>query len=217
MQRELQQLADLADSHGEAAASLFDACGGELFPGDALAIAILDRSLNLLKSFHLLLENGGYMAGAALLRMQLDSVLRFNGVAVGGDPHGMANSIFNGMPLRSLKDRHGKKLIDAYLLQLFSERNPWANRVYNLASSYIHLSDQHLFHFMQRSQVDESGNRNFTLGDDDEQISEDHKIELINAFVAITKGVVVAVDQWRSIRGRFGTSEQLRNRFPRAV
>ncbi|MGH8531893.1 MAG: hypothetical protein ACREV1_03975 [Gammaproteobacteria bacterium] len=75
METALQSLLGLSDLHGERGKELFDACAGELFPCDALGFAVLERSLNLLRGFHLLLSNGGYTPGVGLLRMQLDNVL----------------------------------------------------------------------------------------------------------------------------------------------
>ena len=121
---ELDMVQQLHPRHHDRGAALFAACGAQIFPCDALAFAILERSLNLLKSFHMLLSNGGYVAGAALLRMQLDSVLRFNGVAISGDPHGTASAMYGGTPLRKIKDRHGERMTDRYLVELFKKRNP---------------------------------------------------------------------------------------------
>jgi hypothetical protein len=118
---------------------LYDACAGELFPCDGLAMAVLDRSLNVLNSFVLLLRNHGYICGAALLRMQLDNVLRLNGVITSQDPHGIAAQIWSGTSLRTLKDRSGQKMTDARLVKLLAPRSPSVAQIYDQASRYVHL------------------------------------------------------------------------------
>ena len=218
MQTELQELLELSDLHEAQASRLAEACAHEIFPCDALAFSVLERSLNLLKGFHLLLSNGCYTSGAALLRMQLDSILRFNGIALCKDPHEIASSVIGGVPLRTLKDRSGKKMVDKHLVEIFSKKNPWVEHIYGLSSSYIHLSEQHFGHFIARSQRNEAtGMRDFSIGDSDDHISTEHKIELINAFSALTRGIFSAVTQWAEIRHLHGTSQSLRARFQTAV
>lgn len=109
MDTHLTALVELSDTHGERGRKLFTACSAELFPCDALAFAVLERSLNLLKGFTLLLSHSGYTAVVGLLRMQLDNVIRLHAVVTSADPHGIANEIFHGVQLRTLKDRAGKK------------------------------------------------------------------------------------------------------------
>lgn len=217
MDGHLTALAELSDPHGERGQELFNACNAELFPCDALAFAVLERSLNLLKGFNLLLSQGGYTTGVGLLRMQLDNVLRFHGVVTSTDPHGIATEIFHGVQLRTLKDRAGKKMTDARLVELLSARNPWVNHVYTLACSYIHLSDQHLQHFLLRSKKDCEGKREFAIGDEDEHVEPEHKSQLIHAFSVVTRGVLELIGQWATARHTHGTNEQLKARFSNAL
>jgi hypothetical protein len=217
MNANLLSLLDLSDPHGVMGKELFNACGGELFPCDALAYAVLERSLNLLKGFHLLLSNGGYTSGFGLLRMQLDNVLRFHGVVKSADPHAVANSIIHGVSLRKLKDQSGRRMTDARLVELLSSENPWVVHVYKLACSYIHLSDQHLQHVLLHSKIDDAGVRDIIIGDEDEHIEYIHKVQLVNAFAVVTRGVLELIRQWSTIRHQHGTNEQLNSQYREAV
>lgn len=217
MLNRLSELEALASSHGEKGSAIFQACEGTLFPCDALAYAVLERSLNLLKGFCLLLRNGGYTCGAALLRMQLDNVLRLHGVATALDPHGVASEMMNGIALRKLKDRDGCFMTDKRLVEVLSITNPWVGRVYKLASSYIHLSEQHFYHFLERSKKNQNGLRDFAIGDGDEYLDEAHKIELVAAFKVVTEGVLELVWQWVAIRSQFGDKDALIKRFTNAM
>jgi hypothetical protein len=217
MQSELESLLALHDAHEEVGKRLFDTCNAEIYPCDALAFSILERSLNLLKGFHLLLSNGGYTPGVGLLRMQLDSILRFSGVARCTNPHETAASIINGVELRKLKDRSGSLMNDSYLVSELAIYNPWVTHVYKLSSGYIHLSDQHFYHFLLRTKWNDKGERDFGIGDSDENTSLDHKIQLVNAFSVLTRGILKVVNEWADNRCKHGTAEQLRGRFPNAV
>lgn len=209
----LQSLQELSPSHRSCAARLFKSCGGEVFPCDAIAFAILDRSLNLLKGFHLLITNGGYISGVGLLRMQLDNVLRFNGIIRSADPHDVANSIINGVQLRTLKDSSGNRMTDRRLVEILAVKNPWITQVYDLASSYVHLSDSHIRHFVLRSKQNESGLRDFAIGDEDGYLSVDHKEALIDAFAVLTRAVLTIVGQWSADRDQHGRNDELKSRF----
>lgn len=217
MDAHLTALAELSVPHGQRGQELFNACNADLFPCDLLALSVLERSLNLLKGFQLLLLHGGYTTGVGLLRMQLDNVLRFHGVVTSADPHWIANEIIKGVPLRSLKDRTGKKMTDARLVELLAAGNPWVNRVYELSCSYIHLSDQHVQHFLLRSKKECKGKRSFAIGDEDEHVEPEHKTQLIDAFSVATRGVLKLIGQWAATRHIHGTNDKLKARFPSAV
>jgi hypothetical protein len=82
---------------------LYDACNRNLFPCDGLAMGVLDRSLNILSGFTRLIRNNGYICAVALLRLQLDNILRFYGVVIAsGDPHGVADQMFHGAELSKI-------------------------------------------------------------------------------------------------------------------
>jgi hypothetical protein len=210
MEAELQALKLLRDQHGERGTALFQACNAELFPCDALAFSVLERSLHLLKGFHLLLENGGYTCGAALLRMQLDNVLRFNGVALSKDPHDVAKAILNGTPLDKIKDTTGQPMKDNRLIELLSPKNPWVKHVYTVASGYIHLSDQHFHHFCMRSKENETGKRDIAIGDDEDYLSDEYKLQLVKAFAIVTRGILEMVRQWTEVREQHGSNQTLK-------
>lgn len=217
MEQYLTALENLSDQHEKPGRELFNACNGELLPCDTLAFAVLERSLNLLKGFNLLLSHGGYTSGVGLLRMQLDNVLRLHGVVTSADPHGVANQLFHGTQLRTLQDRFGVKMTDAGLVELLAAKNPSIASAYKLACSYIHLSDQHILHFLKRSKKNFEGKRVFAIGDEDEHVEPEHKSELINAFAVVTRGVLELVNQWVSTRDGCGTTEQLKERFASAI
>ena len=213
MEEELNAVSSLAERHRQVGAALYQACEGNLFPCDGLAMAVLDRSLNLLEGFVLLLKNNGYICAVPLLRMQLDNILRFHGIIQQRDPHGLAEKVFSGTRLSKMKDDDRKSLTDARLLELLEGRNPDIREIYKQASGYIHLSEQHVYHFMSRSKLDESGRRMFAIGNNDEHLSPEHKTRLVNAFETVTKGVLEVLSLWTSMRGNFGDFDSLHARF----
>jgi hypothetical protein len=209
----LKLVEELQERHQTVGAALFEKCEGNLFPCDQLAMVLLDRSLNTVAGFVLLLKNHGYICGVGLLRMQLDNILRFHGVVKSGDAHGVAEKVCSGTPLRKLKDSRGHNMTDANLIELLQERNPGVAEVYSDSSGYIHLSDQHFLHFLARCGRDEEGRRLISIGSNDDHLSIEHRYSLIDAFAVVTRGVPEAVSQWTLFRHQYGDFDTLRQRF----
>jgi len=172
--------------------------------------------MQLMKSFNLLLSNECYSSCAGILRMQVDNVLRFHGVLLAKDPHEVANSVLNGIAIRKINDDSGKKMADARLVELMKPQIPWVGEVYDYACNYIHLSDQHVYQFANRSEVGSDGLKDISIGDGDEHMSAEQKAHLEKAFSLITGGVLELVRQWTATRHQYGTDEELASRFGKA-
>lgn len=207
----------LSDKHGVIGKQLFDKCEASLYPADSAALAVLNRSMSLIKGFILLVSNGGYIPAVGLLRMQLDNILRFHGISSSADPHDIANKVANGVPLRNIKGTNGKPMTDAHLKEQLADNNPWITRVYEISSGYIHFSDQHIRHLLQRSAIDEEGYRQVAIGDEDIYIRDDQRIDLVNTFLAVTRGVLTTVGSWINRRESAGTNAELSTRFKNAI
>jgi hypothetical protein len=178
MKVEPQSLVNLRSLHKERGTELFCSSSGKLFPCDGLAFGVLNRSMQLMKSFDLLLANDCYSSCAGILRMQLDNVLRFHGVLRAKDPHEVANSVLNGIAIRKIDDESGKKMTDARLVELVKPQIPWVSDVYDFACNYIHLSDQHVHQFSNRSEVGSDGLTEISIGDGDEHMSAEQEAHL---------------------------------------
>lgn len=213
MREDLLQFSDIADRLISVGKAHFLVCKGSIFPCDALALVVLERALNLLKGFALLLDGGSYACGAALLRLQLDNLLRFSGVASTRDPHETASEMLTGKQLNKIKHKSGQPMTDKYLAELASKRYPWALDIYDLASGYVHLSESHFHHMLMRSKIGDNGVREFHISDTDDYIPEDHKGSIVESFAVISRGVIDVVEEWSRGREQHGTPEELSKRF----
>jgi hypothetical protein len=213
LKKSLKELRSLRKRYVAAGQALYDACGGELFPCDGLAMAVLDRSLNIAEGFLLLMPKHGYICAEALLRMQLDNVLRFHGVLSTSDPHDTAVEIINGVSLRKLKDKTGARMTDARLLELLEKGNPWVRLAYEQSSDYVHLSGAHVRHFLARSAKGADGRRIFRIGNNDDHLSEEERRALVISFTTVTRGVLSIVELWTKHRMIGRSAEDLRRRF----
>ncbi len=204
----LEELREKYDIYGKKTFEL----SGKLFPCDAIYLSVLNRSLELLDGFLLLARNGKYGCCMAMLRMQLDNILRFYGILITEDPHKTSNSIFSGTPLSKIKDKSGNYLKDFYLVECLSKNNEWVSRIYKLCSSYIHLSDQHIFQLLSRAEDAGNGEKRFYIGSGDDHIDKEHRLELVNAFVIVTEGVFKLFDEWEKISKKYNQNT-LKNQY----
>lgn len=216
MSIDLSALDDLQASHEHAGRALFASCSAELFPCDVLAYSALERSLHLIKGYRAVVGNGGYSSAVGILRMQLDNILRFHGVVLTKNPHQVASDMLRGTPLSKIKDRTGAAMRDARLVELFEKRNPWVRAIYKLASGYIHLSQEHMLHFLSRCPVKPDGTRDFSIGDEEDHIPNGHKEALQNGFIIVSRGVPLIINQWAEVRNLLGSNNQLKAHFSKS-
>jgi hypothetical protein len=189
MNHTIANLEKIRDKHGDVGKQLFIITNGRLFPCHALYYAVLNRSLEIFDGFLILFKNDNYGCCMALLRIQLDNVLRFYGVLHTKNIHYTANKIFLGRKLDSMKDKRGNNMKDSYLVKLLSKSNPWIAHVYKLTCGYIHLSDQHIHQMLEKSPAIDGNIRDFYIKPDYTHINIEHKNQMINAFLKITEGI----------------------------
>jgi hypothetical protein len=165
-----------------------------LYGLDLLAAAVLNRSIILIEGFCTLMEARNYLCAAPLVRLQLDSVLRFSGAALVDDPHEFALKILAGTAVRKIKDRHGNRMTDAYLLEKLAVDYPWMPQVHEFTSGFIHLSEKHIIHTVRK--LGEDGTMQTMIGPGDDHIPDEFKLEAIAAFDAITDVAFHCVASW---------------------
>jgi hypothetical protein len=141
------RVAHLRSSHGEHLRLLQEilaADRGNLFGIDFVVVAVIQRSLSLIDGFTAMVERRNPLCAAPLLRLQLDSVMRLYACSLVDDPHLIALRLLEGQPLRKVKSKDGHSLTDKYLHEEVSKLYPWASRVYNATSAFVHLSMPHM-------------------------------------------------------------------------
>ena len=126
------------------AEKMANAYGGALYPFDLLACGAIKRSLALSSGFRSLIGAKNLTCAAALLRMQLDTSMRFFAGFTVDKPHDYALEIFKGTPVRKLKDKSGKLLTDRYIVSQLAKEYPWVEHLYEKTCEYVHLSGAHI-------------------------------------------------------------------------
>ena len=140
------------------------------------------------------MEANNYLCAAPLVRLQLDSVLRFSGAALVDDPHDFALKILAGTPVRRIKDRDGEPMTDARLVGKLKGDYPWMPNVYEFTSGFIHLSEKHIIHTVHK--LGDDGTMQTMIGPGDEHVPDEFKLEAIQALDAITDVALHFVLSW---------------------
>lgn len=95
--------------------------------------------------------------------------------------------------MRRIKDRAGKAMTDAYLVEKLAERHPEIRQVYEEGCSYVHLCELHIFHAVRASGELKA---DITISQEDEGITTEMRLNAISVMARITQLILVFVDGW---------------------
>lgn len=124
---------------------MWEAEGGGMYVLDFFANGAVHRTMALLSGFQSMVRDFNFVCAGALVRMQIDTALRFHAVYLAPQAHDFAEAVARGEEVRKLKDRSGERMTDAHLVRSLSVDYPWVERIYKQASGYVHLSDTHIY------------------------------------------------------------------------
>lgn len=179
---------------------MLEACEGALFSADLLAVAALNRSLAHCAGIKSLTESWNIMCSGVVLRLQLDTVLRFFASTLVDNPQNFAVAVLGGYRIDKMKSRDGRRLQDAYLVQKLGEQYSWIPRVYKETSGYVHFSDKHMLAAMFNGT--QSGELLMKISPLDEETPEELYREILEAFLATTEILVRYVTEWTAAKSR---------------
>jgi hypothetical protein len=194
----MQKLRGFSKEHAVMGAALMKEAGGNLYPMDLLAIAVLNRSVGLLEGFCDLTEKRNFVSAAPLLRIQLDNLLRFHGAWLIDDPHDFALSIFKGEKVRDMEDKSGKRMTDSYLNDKITKAHPQLKDIYEHTSGYIHLSYKHFYN--AGSAGAEEFDLNLKISPVDSYVPDEIYVEALEAFLEVTVTLFRYLEGWRVIK-----------------
>lgn len=165
-----------------------------MFALDILASAVVKRSMSLCAGFSTLVRGHNYTCAASLLRLQLDSCLRFFAAFIVDQPHDFASSVLKGVPVRKLKDRNGMPMTDRHLVDTLGAKYEWMPRVYEATSGFIHLSERHIFSVWQPGETE--GSVSLRVSETDEEFPEELWVEMAAGFLACTDALFEYLKGW---------------------
>jgi len=190
----LVRIDDARGRHLSLGKAILEADGYRLFSLDFLAVAALNRSLSTSAAFTQLVRAQNYLVAASLVRLQLDTFLRFFASYLVSNPHEFAASVLAGTEVRKLKDRSGAHMTDGYLVNSVASKFPWAPSVYKSTSGFIHLSDKHIYSAIQS--VEDDGKLSMLIGSESERFPIELWVEMAEGFIAATDALFCYLEGW---------------------
>jgi hypothetical protein len=185
--------------------AVFSADNGKMFPVDLLAIAAMKRTSGNTEGFITLIDAKNMAAARSLLRIQIDTFLRFSATWLVERPHDFAIDVIGGKHIRNLKDRNGKKMNDGYLVDILSSEYPWLKNVYENLCSYVHFSGAHLSNAVQSFNEHES-TVTFHIGKEDTQYPEWSWTEVVDCFTNAIYILFYYIDGWIQTKNGVNTA-----------
>ena len=194
LQQYLNKLESTEDTHIHKAKELLEAYERKFYPLDLLFLAALNRSRSYTGAFLDLMKKENYLAAAPMIRQQVDSILRLSASRLVNNPHEFAQRVLAGEPIRKMKDVHGNKMTDAYLLSTFKHENPWIEGVYSAGSGFIHLSEKHIFGIL--TDINDDGVLNICISEKQSFVPEANRVEAVEAFYQSVVSIFELCDGW---------------------
>ena len=179
---------------------MLSANNGAMYPLDLFAIGAVKRSLSTMSGFMLLIKSWNMICARALLRIQLDTAMRFYAAFLVDDPHEFAMKVMRGEQIRKMRDREKQLMTDAYLVSKMSKELKWLPAVYENLSGYIHLSGSHIFSSVEINDND-SGRISWVLTDDDTKFPESSWCEIITCFNDAIGTFIEYLEGWTYTKG----------------
>jgi hypothetical protein len=124
---------------------LFGKESSAIFPLDLLAYAAIKRNIAIAEAMSIIVATWNMTTARTLLRVHIDTALRFTAAWLVDKPHDFAAKVLAGGRMDKIKDSQGHLLRDAYLVQVRAVDYPWLPEVYERLSGYVHFSGSH-FH-----------------------------------------------------------------------
>lgn len=175
----IEELRNLREQLPQLGSDIMSAGNKSMYPMDMVIIGIVKRCLSTSSALERLVLDWNMTCARAVLRMQLDTVLRLSAFWLSANPQDMAEDVIAGKQINKMKDANGKKMTDSYLAKKLGESFDWIPRVYQYTSGYIHFSERHLFDPVWEMN-EESRTVNFVINETDYKFPEFSWIELVN-------------------------------------
>ena len=177
----LEDLEKRKDKLLELGQDMLSASSGNVYPVDLLAIGAIKRTISMSGGMRILIEYFNMLCARSLLRLQIDTALRFFAVFIVKDPHEFALKVLDGQQINRMKDSSGNLMTDAYLVSKLALDYPWLPKVYKNLSGYVHFSEQHLFSPVQ-SVNNGSRTVQYVIHEEDTKYPEFSWVEVIDCF-----------------------------------
>ena len=154
---------------------------------DYFLLGAMKRTLSQSLGFRKLVEGWNFSCATILVRTQIDTAMRINGIPLLANPEIDVKRIFDGEAMFfNLKSEKGEPMTDAYLRKRLSEKYPWVTQLYTDTSDFVHLSFRHLWPTLVETN-DENQMAYFVVSGEDPKHEEANYYDVADAFFKVSK------------------------------
>ena len=153
------------------------------------------RALAQSRAFKDCVRDRNGLVALALLRLQLDTVLRLYALFWVADPEAFAKAVFGGKQVDQLKAADGCLMKDRYLIDKVSPRNPWIESVYKNTSGLVHFSHRHIQAALSITDR-RTGEAQIMIGPNNPSHALGDHREMLEAFLHVNQMIIVSAEDW---------------------
>jgi hypothetical protein len=161
--------------------AVFGSPGSPMFPLDFMAFGAVKRNISTARAFRMMIESWNMVCSRSLLRIHIDTALRFSAAWLVDEPHEFAMRVLKGERIDKMKAKDGKRLTDAHLVEVHAPEYPWLPAVYKNLSGYVHFSGSHIYDSIENVRTEDS-TISFEIADVDLKFPEFSWIEVLDCF-----------------------------------
>jgi hypothetical protein len=167
-----------------------------IFTTDLVALGAARRTYALIDGFVALVRQRNPLCCGALLRLQLDTAMRFYACLLVPDPATVAVALLDDTPLDRFESNDGKKLTDYYLHTKLSEHyGKWIDSVYKATSGFVHFTGRAIYDGKLQSEPS-SRTETVSLAGPGREWTEPEMVEMASAFVASVSVTLKLLYSW---------------------
>ncbi|MFA6034070.1 MAG: hypothetical protein WC889_14315 [Myxococcota bacterium] len=160
---------------------------------DFFILGATQRTLSQSTAFRILIKARSFPSATILLRTQIDTAMRINGLRMMGNVEQDVQRIFKGertfdrlMSSPAAGGGKAVRLTDAFLKGKLAEDHPWIEPLYEQTSDFVHLSFRHLFTAVTETDA-ETQMATMAMSGTDPKQDESAYYEVCDAFFRVSK------------------------------
>ncbi len=211
--KELERSKALSRQQVEMSARMMRVFGARMYEMDLYAAGAVKRSISVSSAFQSMVKEWNLVTARALVRLQLDTALRFYAAFLVPDPHEFVRQVLADVPVRKMKARDGSLMTDRYLSDRLGDKVPWIPQVYAETSKYIHLSNAQFFATV--TEANESGGDqaiSLAITYRDEHMPDSSFEEAVRCFNDCTEVFMRYLAGWVETKADPRRADEARNR-----
>jgi hypothetical protein len=182
--------------------------GQVLFPTDLALLSLATRSLDLVDAFNEVVDRWNLSVGSALVRLQVDNVLRAHLISTSPESGVLVNHMLGDEPLHRYRlpeqqrvclpegDQANARATDRNLRLLAAATLPWIDEVYETASKWIHHSEAHLLTTWRTHPVGDVMAISGRIPVDIDQFDEPFVMGMLGAMLRASDGLLEYLEGW---------------------